>query len=339
MSSSDSVNSTSAPDSSSHVLFLSQIIVSVLLATPSVLSNVILLITIYRDPRRNQLWRTPVTLLVANLSVCDLLTGLVPGFGSLYYDVALFNSRKRETLVVEGIIINSVGIVTNIVSSCIVAAMSLDRLFAVSSPLQYRGRVTKTRLKTFLAVSWVYALLFSCLSFGLSTTVFVLLYCHLHLSVPLIVLPVVYWKSYSALRVHNNQVQNLAAHSREAMASVHRNREQKTVSAFLLVLVLFYLALMPLFIAQNMLVLQPSYLGEENFRYFLYASSKFVLVNCCLNPFIYAWRIPKYRQAFKAVFCGCGCRNRPRNTVANGLMMMHRPANRLRVNFDQHDNL
>ena len=339
MSSPDSVNSTSAPDSSGHLYFLSQIIVSVIVVTPTVLSNVVLLITIYRDPHRDQLWRAPVTLLVANLSVCDLLMGVVPGSGTLYYNIASFNSRTRESLVGLRIMITSVSVVANIVSSCTVVAMSVERLFAVSSPLQYRTRVTKTKIKVFLAVSWIYALLFSCLSVGLPTTVFVLLYCHLHVTLPVVILPVLYWKTYRALRVHNNRVQNLAADGREAMAFVHRNRERKTISAFLLVLVLFYVSFMPQFIAQNMLVLRPSYLEEEKFTNFLYVSNKFILVNCSLNPFIYAWRIPKYRQAFKAVFCGCDCRNRPRNTVADGLMMMHRPANRLRLNCGQHDNL
>ncbi|CAH3046470.1 unnamed protein product [Pocillopora meandrina] len=50
------------------------------------------------------------------------------------------------------------------------------------------------------------------------------------------------------------------------------------------------------------------------FRIFLFASSKIVLVNCYLNPFIYAWRIPIYRRAPTAVFSGCV--RLPRNTVS-----------------------
>ena len=34
-----------------------------------------------------------VKLLVINLTVCDFLTGMVPGYGSLYYDINLFIGR------------------------------------------------------------------------------------------------------------------------------------------------------------------------------------------------------------------------------------------------------
>ena len=328
MFSSDSVYSTSARDPSVHLYYLSQIIVTLMLASPAVLSNVILLTTIYRDPDRNQLRRTPVTLLVVNLSVCDLLSGLVPGFATLYYDIALFHGRTRESLARVRIVIIIVGVLTTIVSSFTIAAMALDRFFAVSSPLQYKARVTKGKVKVFIAVSWIYALLFSCLAMVLSSPVFVFLYCHLNVTLPLIILPAVYWKTYRALRLHNNRVNNLAGDGREAVAFVHRNRERKTVAAFLLILVLFYLTFIPQLIGQNMQVLQPSYSEEESFRFFHYAANKIVLANSSLNPFIYAWRIPKYQRAFKAVFCRCGPRNRPRNTVAEGPMMMHRPANR-----------
>ena len=321
MSASGSVNSTLALDLSSHPYFISQIILSIMFATPAVLFNVVLLISIYRDPGRNQLNQSPVTFLVVNLSVCDLLIGVLPGFGSLYYDIALFKRRSREDLAGVRILLSFVGVVANIVSSCTIAAMSLDRFFAVSSPFQYRVRVTKAKIKVFLAVCWVYASLFSCLSLGVSRTVFVLLYCHLHASLPLIILPVVYWKTYSALRSHNNRVGSLAD-EREAMNIAHRNRERKMISAFLLVLVLFYVTFLPQFIAQNMLVVQPSlYLKAESFLFFLYTSNKFVLVNSSFNPFVYAWRIPKYRRAFKEVFRGCGFRNRSTDTEAGGRTM------------------
>ena len=322
MSSSGSVNSTSPLDlNRTDTYFLSQIILSVMIGAPTVLSNVVLLISIYRNPNRNQVKQSPATLLVVNLSVCDLLLGITVACGSLYYNISLLNGTKRENVKAIGILTSVVGtVIVTAVSTVTIAAMSLDRFIAVSSPLQYRARVTKANVKIFLAVCWVYALLFSCLGLGVSRTVFTLLYCHLHVSFPLIILPVVYWKTYSALRSHNNRVGNLAD-GRQTMDIVHRNRERKMISAFLLVLVLFYVTFLPQFIALNMIVFEPSYLELESFTFFHIASNKFVLVNSSLNPFIYAWRIPKYKRAFKEVFCGCGARNRSTNTEAGGRKM------------------
>lgn len=319
MSSSKSTASNSIPQG----YLLAQVIVSFVLATPAVISNVILLFTIHRS----KIWRSQVTLLVINLSVCDFITGLLPGYGSLYYDINLFMGQTRERLLGSRLVITFAAVVTNIVASCTIAAMAFDRLLAVASPLRYKMRVSSKKIKIFIAVIWIYSLLFSSLAMVLSNTAFVLLYCHLHVSLPLIVLPVVYWKTYSALRYHNNCMRSVSqtdVRNMEQMTLAHRNRERRMISAFLIVLVLFYLTFAPQYIAQNMLVALPSLLRKESFRFFLYTSNKVLLVNCSLNPFIYAWRIPKYRKAFKDAFKGFRCRRRnSQYNVSDAFRMMH----------------
>lgn len=315
----------SSPDSAlENSRLLSQAALTFMLATPAVLSNVILLVTVIRDPSRNQpLWATPVTLLVVNLAVCDLLAGAVPGYGSLYYNIALLTGQTREELFGVLLVLSIPAVALNVASSCTIAAMSFDRLLAVSSPLQYKAGVTKTKIKWFIVVVWIYSLLFSCLRMtGLSQTIFVTLYCHIHVTVPLIILPVVYWKTYRALRSHNNQVRNLANRT-EQMDFARRNSESKTITAFLFVLVSFYLVFAPQYIAQNIYVLWPSVANRSSFKMFLYVSNQIILVNCSLNPFIYAWRIPKYKRAFMAIFGRCVCRSR--NVVGDGAMQ--RPEN------------
>ena len=296
----------------SDSFLVSQVILSILMSTPAVVTNVLLLATVFRDPNRDQpLWRSPVTLLVVNLAMCDLLTGAIPGYFSLYYDIAIITGQPKEELSGVRIGMTVPAVVTNIVSSCTITAMSLDRLFAVSSPHQYTISVTKAKIKVFIAFAWIYSLLFSSLRLmGVSVTVFVVLYCHIHVSVPLVILPVVYWRTYRALRLHNNQVRNLTDCEREKIDVVHRKRERKMVSAFLLVLISFFVTFLPQYIAQNIYLLSPSFAERSSFRFFLYASNKFVFLNCTLNPFIYAWRIPKYKRAFLAVFSCCVCRSR-----------------------------
>ena len=233
--------------------FFSQTILSIMLATPAILSNVLLLITISRSTNASQrIWQTPATLLVVNLGMCDLLAGLVPGYGSLYYDISILRGQRRANLVGIQRFLTISAVVTNIVSSGTITAMSFDRLFMVSSPLHYKVLVTKTKIKVAMAFIWIYSLLFACLPLmGVATSTFVLLYCHLHVSVPLIILLMVYWKTFRALRLHNNQVQDVADNERrQHMGMAHRNRECKMVSAFLLVLILFYASSAPQFIAQ-----------------------------------------------------------------------------------------
>ena len=297
--------------------FISQAILSIVFATSALLSNVFLMITVCRNTNLNQrIWQTHATYFVVNLSICDLLAGLVPGYGGLFYNISILRGQTRESLVGLQSLIVAAAVMTNIVSSCTIVLMSYDRWLAVSSPLHYKARVTKAKIKTAIASTWIYSLIFSSLPFlGVALSLFSLLYCHLHVSVPLIILPVLYWKTLRALRHHNNQVQDVADdNGRRQIDEAHRNRERKMVSAFLLILVFFYLSFGPQFIAQNVLVFYPDAINQESFSFFLYASNKFLLVNCCLNPFIYAWRIPTYRRAFREIFSDCV--RLPRNSVS-----------------------
>ena len=317
MTSSNFTTSNSIPQG----YLLSQIIVGSILATSTVFSNGILLITIYR----RKLWQPSVSLLVINLSVCDFLTGMVPGYGSLYYDINLFSGQTREKLLGFRVGLIFAAVTTNIVTSCTIAGMAFDRLFAVSSPIQYKMRMTTTKIKVFIVVIWIYAVLFSSLAMAVPPNVFLLLYCHLHVSLPLIVLPVVYWKTYHALHSHNNQVRSMSegnVRDLEQVATALRNRERKFISAFLLVLALFYVTFAPQYIAQNMFIARPSLAKKESFRFFLYTSNKFLLVNSTLNPFIYAWRIARYRKAFKTIFGGCRFRRSSVYNVADAFEMM-----------------
>ena len=297
--------------------FISQAILSIVFATSALLSNVFLMITVCRNTNLNQrIWQTHATYFVVNLSICDLLAGLVPGYGGLFYNISILRGQTRESLVGLQSLIVAAAVMTNIVSSCTIVLMSYDRWLAVSSPLHYKARVTKAKIKAAIASTWIYSLIFSSLPFlGVALSLFSLLYCHLHVSVPLIILPVLYWKTLRALRHHNNQVQHVADdNGRRQIDEAHRNRERKMVSAFLLILVFFYLSFGPQFIAQNVLVFCPDAINQESFSFFLYASNKFLLVNCCLNPFIYAWRIPTYRRAFREIFSDCV--RLPRNSVS-----------------------
>ena len=326
MFNSSEANLTSYLAFSSHFYYLPHVILISVVAISAVISNLVFLIAVFRNPVRYRVRDSPVSLLVVNLGVCDLLTAVVPGCGGIYYNLSLLRGRAREDLNGAIIMINTFGVISCIVSTCTISAMSLERFHAISSPLRHRARYNNLRIKAFLALSWIYSISFACLSMALSYRVFVLLYCHVHVTLPLIILPVVNWKTFTALRFHNqNKVGNLTVARRGTRTCIDRNSERKLLSAILLVVVLFYVTVMPFYIALNISALRPSLAETRGFEIFLSLSSRIILVNCVFNPFIYSWRIPKYRRAFKEVFGRCGCCRRM-NTVqtVRGMKMEQR---------------
>ena len=320
--------------------YLAHAFIDFILATPAILSNAILLITIYRDSHRQKLlWRTPVTLLVLNLSICDLLTGIIAGYGSFYYDITILTTGTSGNILGIKLTIIIVAILTNVVGSCTIVVMSFDRLIAIRSPLQYKTRVTKRKVKIFIVAVWIYALLFASLSrIGVPQDIFILLYCHLHVSIPIIIIAVVFWKTYHSLRLHNNRIDVLMSAGGELMSDAHRNRERKVLSAIQVVLGLFYITFMPQFVALNISFFHPWLTEMAGFKAFLYTANKVLLVNSSVNPFIYAWRIPKYRTALNIVFEKRNCLNRqnmnnsPRDISVHETNTADRPATLSTIN-------
>ena len=304
MSSSGAISAQDFKNSNPH-LYLSLAFVDIFLALTAVISNAVLLVTVFQDPHRN-LW-TPVTSLVISLSVCDMLAGSLTGFSSAAVNIAIYSRSGSTTLGI--ILVVSVAVTTNVIESCTIVAMSFDRWFVVTSPLRYRASLTATKVKVLIVVIWVYAFLFASLStMGVPLDIFTLLYCHLHVSLPILVLTVIYRQTYRALQAHSSQIQNLSD-GNTLMNTAHANRERKVTSAFLLVLLVFYSAFFAHFIALNVLIFHPSSAANKSFQTFHSLTTKLPLINYCINPFIYAWRIPKYKRAFKSVLGGCFRRN------------------------------
>ena len=286
--------------------------IDILLALAAVISNAAFLVTVHQDPHRN-LW-TPVTFLVVNLSVCDMLAGSVTGFGSAGYNLAIFTGSTTARKI-SGLATVSFAVITSIVGSFTLVVMSFDRWFSIASPLRYRASLTTTKVKVLIALFWAYAFLFAALSpTGVPLDILTLLYCHLHVSVPILVLAVIYRQTYRALRSHSDHLHTLS-HGNERMTTIHRNRERKVTSAFLFVLIVFYSVFFPQFLALNILVLCLPCAASRSFQTFFSLSVHVPLLNNSVNPFIYAWRIPKYRKAFQTVLQRCFRRPQRRSVV------------------------
>lgn len=62
---------------------------------------------------------------MVNLRICDLLTGLIPEYGFVFYGICIVRGHMQGNLVGLPILGFSAAIVTNVVSSGAIAVMSL----------------------------------------------------------------------------------------------------------------------------------------------------------------------------------------------------------------------
>ena len=133
---------------------------------------------------------------------------------------------------------------------------------------------------------------------------YTLIYLHTHASLPAILLTVIYVKIFRALARRTRELH----HNRfDSIASYALKRERRMVIAIIIVLALFYITYIPQYVTLHLLYFCKPCQQSITFHKIDVALSRFLYINSAINPFIYAWRIPKYRRALydclQSFFC------------------------------------
>ena len=138
----------------------------VILSPITVISNLLLLLTIYKDPLK--CFRTPASYLIIALGCVDFTTGLViePLFVAYrlasYLKWSLYPGRSYESLLRIGSSISTVGL--NL-SFLLVLALIWSQFLAITHPQRYRSAITTRRILVFVGVSMLYFTGFTLLQF------------------------------------------------------------------------------------------------------------------------------------------------------------------------------
>ena len=262
-----------------------------------VVSNGFLLFVIYKDPR--QAFRTPPNFLIANLSASEFLLGiLVVFFVALrdlfrYLKVAIPYVRVLKDIVY--IVIST----TLFVGSATIVAMSLTCYFAINKPLVYKTRLTTRRIKTLIALIWIVALLMSFLpASNLPERTYTLVSLHTHVSLPAILLLVMYIKVFRALSRRTLEVSRSfkepGMERRRTLA-----RERNMAITIVTILALFFITYLPKYTSLHLLYFCKTCQDSVTFYQIDVVFSRFLFVSSAIDPFFYAWRFKKYRRAVR----------------------------------------
>ena len=288
-------------------------IANLLVGIIAVAGNFLLCVTIYKDPYR--CLRNTGSYLVVNLAVADLLTGLITEPLYAAFEISNFMGTELGILYVIGETTAYVFVNASMLS---IHSLALDRFIAVKYPLSHRQKMDRRRIVTIIVLVWTYSLLFSMLPFmGVPQDIFYWLDLHIDYTLFGGILIGLYVTIYRTIKCQLAQSLNLRTQgydSETRRQSVHNEIEAKmkaerkmTKTVSLLVLAAI-ICMLPLYIMLHVELLCESCMSKPMVKTISELSEPILFSNSGLNPFLYAWAIPKYSQALKKMlgtWCLC----------------------------------
>lgn len=307
------------------------------LSVLTTVSNGVLLVVLYQDPFKS--FRHPPSIFIIGLAVADFFTGIAvdPLFAYFYFELykdKISSERYNFTLKAAGFLSS---IIMN-VSFLTILFLSWTQFIAITFPYRHKQLVTTGRVVACICGIWTYSLLFSCtLLMGVPEKIFQKLDVFFNLSL----INVLVLVSYIALHVsYRRQIARLIPTQNNAIriadtSEQRRRKDQKhfvVVSSLLATCLLVFIA--PVTVMWYLTLYWTPKTDEERVK----ATMANVIVDATLfmkfliDPFIYAWRLPKFREAVKAIF------TRRRRSFSVGALNVHNlniHASTSRVNWSQ----
>ncbi|KAL9984743.1 hypothetical protein ACROYT_G007076, partial [Oculina patagonica] len=223
----------------------------------------------------------------------DLLVGLVACPLTLYWRWALSHPEHQSflPLLVSSTLVD--------VSIGHMLLLTIDRYFALVTLLLYRVKVTKRRVSIATVVCWLYFLVFGC-AFGLLEKYYNIMATLHILQILCIIVCIFIMYLVMLCRFHRYSKTTELKDQSTANRRMMFQREINLWKAIAPVICAFLLCFLPWFIAQTMTYFcLPCH---RNVWLLLLCNALAVIVtlaNSGINPFLYAWRLQKYRDTFK----------------------------------------
>ena len=280
------------------------IIFDLVFGTIITIANAFLFITIYRDPCR--CLHTPSIFLIANLSVADFFMGIVSYLRAVELTYVYLG---LEDLLILNMIQYFIGAVSILAAVSTLMAMSYDRYIAVINPFQYPQKITNRRAKIAIAVIWINALVMCVLPVvDVKRENFLLAYCYSHFVIPSFILTAVYVKIYKTVAHQRQELKDVRASLTAASRRKQLERENRMAVTFVLILFIFYCSFLPYFIQVQILYFC-SCRNSYSYNVYYLVTNEFLSVSSMVDPFMYAWRLPKFNHSLRFCFRRRGGRN------------------------------
>lgn len=275
--------------------------VSAFLCLITVPGNLIVVMAVFIDPNKDL--RSPFMYLVANLAVADLLVGLVTEPVSAVYHIknalGIIDYEILATAVHMPFFISCTASVLSL------AALTVDRYVAITSPIRYRTTLSPMRAIIACIVVWTLSLSFPFAYLYLGFFHFAFLFANTAVVLTFLILLFAYVRIYKIFRRQVKEWDRLHHGKEDSPVKKLKVRwEQKITKTLLIMLMLFILCYLPACALIYVINLCNScnchlVLWSRDVQFLL------ILANSSMNPFVYSWRLNNCRRAFLwIVTCG-----------------------------------
>ena len=280
-----------------YVVILSTSVVVAILSPLAVVTNGLILATIWRNPSL----RTPSYVLLAGLALTDVATGLISQ--PIYVTNWLIYALQPGMSVVDNKLMFAISVMTfgstSLFSSFklfITTVMSIERFlhmsrrslinvrracFIVSASLVFFA-IPLTAFRVFQKTSQV-ATPGTDVAGGLGLTFFI------------IATSVAYFKVFRIIRRHQKQIRANEMSENFAQPAINLAKYKKSVFSILYILVIFYMGYVHITISSRI----STVLMNELVAVMLNVSSMFMFLSASLNSLLYLWRMSDIRTEVK----------------------------------------
>ena len=263
------------------------------------IGNALIVFIVIKDPLKKL--HTPFNYFIVNLAVSDLIVDSIVNPLAVYTHVLEYLGKLDNTTVKVLHISFFISVTASILS---LIALSVDRYVAITIPLKYRKYLNWFKCGCISVGIWLFSLSIPFLYFKFGFNNYFMVYANSGILVGLCVLIFTYIKVYKFLRKHTQQMKiHLKADSRTAEEFMLKRliMEKKVTRVFLTVLVLFVVNYLPPTIMVYILEYCPN--CDCIIRHWLRdLSANFVIINSCINPFVYTIRLKPFRQSIQFYF-------------------------------------
>lgn len=269
--------------------------VSGILSFVTIIGNLLVLVVFFKNP--NGKMRTPFNWFILNLAFADLLVGAVveplsvlvhvrEGLGkSIKYDVYLrpvyFTSCTASVF--------SLGMLT------------IDRHIAITSPMKYRATLSNKRAAISCLVIWIISCGLPFLREEIGFLWYFFVFGNASVLVTFVVLVFAFVRVHLALRAQIAELKLMQSGNEENQARNNALKtEAKITKIFMYMLIAFIFCYTPSLVMIYLMNLC-TVCSCQTIHWFRDLSFIFIVLNSGVNPFLYAWRLPNFREAIKSL--------------------------------------